>query len=260
MAILYECTDDQYWKIDAINSSALKTFINDPIEYQNRYIKKVLQFKQSDAMNFGSALHCKVLEPTEFDSRFIVKPDDVNLTTKAGKEWKESVCGRKIISNDDLKLIETLYTRAVDITPFEFQFGTHHKELVITKQHDKDNWLKVKVDWLIELPNKIINCDLKTIESIDDNSIIRAIKKYHYDKQTAFYDNVIFANFNKPVETYLLFMAKSTGNCRYLPVNNFVKHSRNFVLNKIDELIWCKNNNKFVSDYEISEIIIPDWF
>lgn len=260
MAILYECTDDQYWKIDAINSSALKTFINDPIEYQNRYIKKVLQFKQSDAMNFGSALHCKVLEPTEFDSRFIVKPDDVNLTTKAGKEWKESVGGKKIISNDDLKLIEVLSTRAVDITPFEFQLGNHHKELVLTKQHNENNWLKVKVDWLIELPDKIINCDLKTITAIDDRTILRNIKDFGYHIQGAFYDNVISDNFSKPVETYLLFMSKNTGNCRYLPINNFVQHSRNFVLNKIDELIWCKNNNKFVSDYEISEMTIPDWF
>lgn len=260
MAILHDCKDEQYWKIDAINSSALKTFINDPIEYQNRYIKKVLQFKQSEAMNFGSALHCKVLEPEEFDNRFAVKPDGINLTTKTGKEWRENVGDKKVISNDDLKLIDVLSSRAVEIVPFEFQFGTHYKELVLTKQHDDDNWLKVKVDWLIELPNKIINCDLKTIEDINDNTIIRAIKKYHYDKQTAFYDNVISANFDKPIDTWLLFMAKSTGNCRYLPVNNFVQHSRNFVLNKIDELIWCKNNNKFISEYECLEINVPEWF
>lgn len=261
MAILQDCTDLQYWQIDAINASSLKTFINDPIEYKNRYIDKVLQYKKSDAMDFGSALHCRILEPKEFDNRFIIKPEGINLTTKAGKEWKETIGDKKIVSNDDLRLIETLSSRALDIIPFNWLAAKHAKEIVITTEYQKDIFLKCKVDWLIEFDEKIINCDLKTIPSIDDRSILRNIKDFGYDIQTSFYDSIIENNYNKPVESYLLFLAKSTGNARLINATNFAKHAHNKTFSAVDKLLKSKLSNRWISLYDdITTLEIPDWF
>lgn len=261
MAILQDCTDLQYWQIDAINASSLKTFINDPIEYKNRYIDKVLHFKQSDAMDFGSALHCKILEPEDFDNRFIQKPDGINLTTKPGKEWKETIGNKKIVSSDDLRLIGALSSRALDVIPFEWFTAQHAKEIALTSEYKPDIFLKSKIDWLLEFENKIINCDLKTIQSIDDRSILRNMKDFGYDIQTAFYDKVIGYNYNKPVESYLLFLAKSTGNVRLINVTNFAKNAHAKTFEAVDRLLKAKATNRWISPYaDVSELEIPAWF
>lgn len=54
------------------------------------------------AMAFGSAAHAYILEGAEaFHARYAVKPDGLSLATREGKQWKESLEGREIISFDD---------------------------------------------------------------------------------------------------------------------------------------------------------------
>lgn len=260
MAILTNLTDKEYFAMEAINASSLKEFINDPIEYENRYVKKCLQFKKSDALDFGSAVHCRILEPFEFDKRVTVKPDDIDLRTKDGKQWKADSEGKIIISNDDLRLIDELKRRALDVMPFSWLIEPQSKEIALTLEHKPDVWLKSKVDLLIEMDDKVINCDLKTTNDLDDRSLLSTIKKYRYDVQVAFYDYLISNNYGKPVKSYLLFLGKSTGNARLINVTNFAKHSMQFTFNSIDELIEAKANNKFISRFETTELDIPAWF
>lgn len=260
MAILHDCTDANYWQIDAINASALKTYIHDPIQYYNRYVKKVLPPITSDAMTFGSALHCKILEPDQFDSRFIVKPEGLNLTTKEGREWKESVADRKIVNNDEIKLIEAMSIRCLEIPSFEFELGKHQKELVITSEFG-GTWLKSKVDWLIEFDDKIINCDIKTMASIDDRSIVNSIYKFGYDIQAAFYAHNISSNFdNRPVDTYLMCVAKESANARLVRINDFVDAALDKTFTGLQNLIMSRNTGIYRSVYpDVSNLTIPDW-
>lgn len=261
MAILHDLSDKDYWSLEAINASSLKTFINDPIEYQNRYIKKTLQYKKSDALDFGSALHCKILEPEDFENRFVVKPEGLSLVTKEGKQWKFEAGDKKVVSNDDLRLIDTLSRRAIEILPFGWLGGNHAKEIALTHEYMPNVWLKSKVDWLIELDDRVLNVDLKTIQSIDDRTILRNMKDFGYNTQVAFYDSIIQKNYNKPVESYLLFMAKTTGNCRIIDVTNFAKGAMHTTFKYLDDLILAKKNNRFISRYDdVSTLEIPEWF
>ena len=58
-------------KRDYLSVSALKAFNRSP----NHYIQYLTgPRKASKAMAFGSALHCAVLEPDEFDSRYALAP------------------------------------------------------------------------------------------------------------------------------------------------------------------------------------------
>ena len=43
--------------------------------------------KQTKAMADGTAVHAFFLERDKFDSNFVIKPADMRLNTKAGKEW-----------------------------------------------------------------------------------------------------------------------------------------------------------------------------
>lgn len=70
-------------KRDYLSSSALKAFAKSP----NHYIQYVTgTVEATQAMIFGSAFHCFVLEPDEFEKRYAVAPA-VDRRTKAGKEY-----------------------------------------------------------------------------------------------------------------------------------------------------------------------------
>lgn len=73
-------------KRDYLSTSAIKAFYKSP----NHYIQYVhRQFEPTPAMTMGSAIHCRILEPQEWDARYIEAPK-VDRRTKAGKsEWEE---------------------------------------------------------------------------------------------------------------------------------------------------------------------------
>jgi len=62
------------------------------------------------AMAFGSAAHAYILEGAEaFHARYAVKPDGLSLATREGKQWKESLGGREIVSFTDHMRIVAMY-------------------------------------------------------------------------------------------------------------------------------------------------------
>jgi PDDEXK-like domain of unknown function (DUF3799) len=45
-------------------------------------------FKRTDAMRQGSLVDCLALTPGRFDTTYLVRPEGLDLRTKAGKEWQ----------------------------------------------------------------------------------------------------------------------------------------------------------------------------
>lgn len=70
-----------YFQIPAISNSALSTFSYDPSYYHKVYVTKEIQDKkESDALTFGSLVHCLILEPQEVQNRYVIstlKPEEI---------------------------------------------------------------------------------------------------------------------------------------------------------------------------------------
>jgi len=248
MAIL-NITDDEYFKMEGINSTSLKLFIQDQIAYYNKYVAKTIPFKSSEAMIFGSALHCWVLQPELFDSRYIIKPDVIDLRTKEGKDWKQTNKDKDVISQDDLLLIKTMGNRCINIIPRQWQEINQYKEIALTMPY-MNKWIKGKVDLLIEFDNKIINLDLKTTTDLSDYALCRAINNFGYDIQGQLYKKLIEFNFNKPCETYLLFTSKDTGNARIVNIDAYVNNCVDKVEQGINDLFFSLETGLYSSTYE----------
>lgn len=89
-----------------LSTSALKAFAKSP----NHYIQYVhRQFEPTPAMILGTAIHCRILEPAEWDARYIEAPK-VDRRTKAGKaDWEEfiEVAGeREALTYDQMRTVE----------------------------------------------------------------------------------------------------------------------------------------------------------
>ena len=55
---------------------------------------------KTDAMTIGTAVHMALLEPIRFREEVVVKPDDFDGRTKAGKEWLVENAGRIVMGRD----------------------------------------------------------------------------------------------------------------------------------------------------------------
>ena len=97
-------------KRDYLSYTALKQFAKSP----NHYLESVSgERTQSDAMLVGSALHCAVLEPDHYATRYTTAPN-VNRRTKAGREqWEQHEAdaiarGMSILTSEQAHQIERM--------------------------------------------------------------------------------------------------------------------------------------------------------
>ncbi len=168
-------------KRDYISFSALKAFDKSP----NHYLQYVAgDAPKTDAMTFGSAFHCFVLEPDEFDSRYIVLPK-MDRRTKEGKAAFESfsASGRELISEGDfqamLRMRDSIMSNSAAVEllegcayeqPFQIPFeGTQVKGIV-------DAWRK-----------GAFILDLKTCADASPDAFARAAHLSMYHEQAALY-------------------------------------------------------------------------
>ena len=98
-AVSYMQADPAYRRDPGFAQSHVKHILQSPAHY---LAAKERRFSPTLRMAMGSALHCLVLEGQEqFDQDYILKPDDISFTTKAGKEWKAENSKKTILSKTD---------------------------------------------------------------------------------------------------------------------------------------------------------------
>jgi hypothetical protein len=64
-----------------------------------------LKREPSKAMLLGTMAHLAVLEPQKLDTAFVERPEGIDLRTKLGKEWKESVGTMPVLDQDEARAV-----------------------------------------------------------------------------------------------------------------------------------------------------------
>lgn len=168
-------------KREYISFSALKAFDKSP----NHYLQYIAgDAPKTDAMIFGSAFHCFVLEPDEFDSRYIVLPK-MDRRTKEGKAAFESfsASGRELISEGDfqamLRMRDSIMSNPAAVELLE---GCIYEEPVY--RYFEGTYIKGVVDaWR----KGAFILDLKTCADASPDAFARAAHLSMYHEQAALY-------------------------------------------------------------------------
>ncbi len=204
-------TDSEYHAIkDALSNSRMDYLLHDtPAHYWAALEKPNIQ---TDAMAFGSAYHCYILEDVDFFNRFEVLPPSFDGRTKAGKELMSQVAAsgktplkyadyfvitemaRKLLLGHKFASNKLQFSTAVEqpIIANALQIGAPHDECFAVVKGKADI---VGTDYI---------ADLKTISDLRDNTIARTIRD-KYARQGALYLDL----FGKEV-FYLFFQEKSS--------------------------------------------------
>ena len=94
---------DAYHVAPGLSASLISHLLRSPAHY--RWVREY-GTETTDAMALGTLRHTLLLEPEEFDARYVVQPEGIDRRTKAGKqahaELLERAEGREIIKQRDV--------------------------------------------------------------------------------------------------------------------------------------------------------------
>jgi exodeoxyribonuclease VIII len=190
-AISYEQSDASYRADPGYAQSYVKHILKSPAHYQAATKRK---FSPTISMQIGSALHCLVLEGKEqFDRGFVLKPDDISLTTSKGKEWRAEQKGKTILSKtDQYASWDAVHGMAESLQRLEW-FDPAQKdyrkfnELSLYWEADGLD-CKCRLDRLVFEDDRAIILDLKTTDSVDSKDFLKkVIGSMNYLFQAAWY-------------------------------------------------------------------------
>jgi exodeoxyribonuclease VIII len=186
----WEIPEDLYHAGPGFGSSNVKAALKSPAHVK-------IKFPQSDAMKFGTAVHLALLEPNRFEEEYVLKPADIDLRTKGGKDFAKSVAGKKILSADQAEAIQVIRGRMKDSQTWLELASFAEPETCLYQTFD-GVLLKGRCDLISVTEQSVTIVDLKTTKDAGED-FRRSAMGMGYPIQAALYCDLAQKIFQRPV-------------------------------------------------------------
>jgi exodeoxyribonuclease VIII len=192
---------EQYHAMTPVSKSQLDTLDLSPAIFFARHRAEDRPAPTTKAGQLeGNLAHCAVLEPDEFESRYVVGPT-VNRNTKVWKEFVDAHPNRVAIQHDQH---EAAARQAVSVRalPEIGEALANGKAEVSAFWTDEQTGVKCRCrpDWVNDCGDAgVILLDLKTYSIASANEFRRQVARKRYDVQAAFYSDGYAAASGRPV-------------------------------------------------------------
>lgn len=178
-------TDTEYFASRALSKSGIDRLLECPAIYK-AWLDEDAGRKTTEALIFGGMSHKVLLEPETFAEEYAVT--GLDLTTKAGREWKESLeDGITIIKEQDYERALLMAEAVRDHPQAKHLFCNYVAERPIYWTREDGIECKAKPDILSNVSGLRFVADYKTTGSANPEAIRRCIHKYGYHRQAAWY-------------------------------------------------------------------------
>lgn len=208
-------SDEAYEKLEGINFSKLKHFLDSPYHFKKN-IEKTEDDEDKTSLRIGLAVHCLCLQPHLFNDKFAVLIDCDRRTTKGKQMWAEFIesnsnkmCLTQKEFNTAMACYDSVkhnnYFKAVSSSQDEVFFEAGGcTELFGSK-------IKGRVDLFNKSKNIVL--DIKTCSKIPTVDNIRsAIYQNKYHMQAFFYKSIVDSVYDCNPKFVFLFVDKKNFN------------------------------------------------
>jgi len=252
-------TYPDYDQIPALNFSTLKHMAGGPFNYAYRLRNPQ---PQTQTMAVGVAVHCMVLEPDQFNSRYAIC--DMNRNSNAYKDQAalEAEAGRVILKSGEYADICTI-AASVSNNDKAVELLTHcTTEAALTWTRADGRACKGRID-AYKLDPKPVLIDFKTTADPVPHAFQRQAYNMAYYAQMAWYAEGMVEALECPFPDVFII---ATGNRE--PYETIVYHvpvevlarGEELYLGWLDELDACEKSGLFPSRYEgVQELELPAW-
>ena len=216
--------------------------------------------KQTKAMADGTAVHAFFLERDKFDSDFVIKPADMRLNTKAGKEWALEHQSKIII---DSELGNNLYE-------MEKSFMDSPARLIYDKQGQSELsyfWDdlglvkgKCRPDWISNDGNIVV--DIKTTTDASPKGFQKSIANWGYHLQLGWYIRGL-QKLGLPAKEFIFIAIEKTPPFSvgvYRANKDMITYANDEINNLVYDIDESLKSDDF-PDYtpEIMDLGLPNW-
>jgi PDDEXK-like domain of unknown function (DUF3799) len=173
---------ESYFAENRINNSGLKLIAKTPAHFKYN-LEHPDERAPTPQMQLGTAVHCAVLEPAAFNSRYAVAPP-CDKRTKEGKAiWAELEASKKLIlSASDYELVEGMSQSVLNHETASKLLAAGDPEVTVYTDIEGIP-AKARLDWY---RNGII-LDLKTTADASPEQFSRSCANFSYALQNSFY-------------------------------------------------------------------------
>lgn len=268
----------QYHDHPALGSSGLKALRRSPAHYWAQFRDPARERKEpTPSMEFGTLVHCLILEASEFSARYVAIPEGLDRRTKEGKQlWSDiAATGKQPVKTDDVAAALSI-ARAATYHPAFAEIARH---VGMVEHSFFCEWpavagvdvgcvtVKIRPDLYIppcaEYPNGVI-VDLKTAEDASPKAFAKAVANYEYWLQAAFYADVLqrINGTAEPPEFYWLPLEKEApfAVAMYKASAELMQVGRVEYQRLIEIFAQCEKSNSWPAyPEEVQQLDLPSW-
>jgi hypothetical protein len=267
--VLLSMSADQYHAHSAVGHSGLVRIMRSPAHFQE-YVAHPPEPTQ--AMAFGTAVHCAVLEQDRFADAFVVAPK-FDRRTKEGKAaaeaWEAENAGKTALTADQMAAINQMAANIKAHAGSANMLGCGIAEMSgFWVDRESGIECKCRPDWMVTAEDRP-DCvtaivDVKTCVDASADGFSRAIATFGYDVQAAFYQDGIKAITGKTVPFYFITVEKDApyAVACYKAGDEVIEVGRAKYRAALQLLKWCKDNDQWPAyqpNGEIETINLPRW-
>lgn len=186
------------------SKGALDRVLRSPAHYK-AWVDGAKDEDDSDALAFGKAFHCALLEPERFAVDYVVEPDFGDCRRKEPKAkrdaWREEHKGAIWLASEDASAIDGMIASARR-HPRLCKLLEGGRSEVTARWRDEETGIdcKARGDYLTEGQRVLL--DVKSALDASHDAFARAAANYGYHRQQAFYADG-FAAAGCPIESFL---------------------------------------------------------
>ena len=241
-----------------ISSTGVRTFKKNKKQFEYGLTHELV--KQTKAMADGTAVHSFFLERDKFDTDFVIKPADMRLNTKAGKEWALEHQSKIIIDSELGNNLYEMEKSFID-SPAKLIYDIKGQTELSYFWDDLGTIKgKCRPDWISDDGEIVV--DVKTTTDASPRGFQKSISNWGYHLQLGWYLRGL-RKLGVPAKQFIFIAIEKTAPfC--VGVYKADQEMINFAMKEIDQLMpeiqTAMVSNEF-PDYtpEITSIGLPPW-
>jgi exodeoxyribonuclease VIII len=204
--LVYGLANSEYHSIPALSASGLKLLAKTPFHYRNRPTKP-----PTSAMFAGTLAHCAILESSEFFSRYVIRPAEIDLRTKDGKAWMASVpAGMEVITEEQARTARMQELAVHEMPAIAPLLAVGQPEVsAFWVDEQTGERCKCRPDWVHTVEGGVILLDVKTATDASPSGFQRAMWNFRYDLQAAWYSDGFEKASGVPVLAFVFVVVES---------------------------------------------------
>jgi len=253
----------EYHNMERLSSGGVKQMLRSPAHYRQW---KDTPLIPSPAMQFGTAVHCMVLEPGKVRDTINVMPDDApDKRSNAGKLWHEqfraSAAGKIVLSPADLDRAERTARTIIASPGFRIVGAGNFETSLLWRDPHSNVLCKARPDFFAS--DGSICVDLKTCTDASRETFMRQLWNLRYDIQAAFYLEGMLAGLGVLPHSFVWAVVETEpphGVAWYRIGHGALEIARADITNAMFAYAECVASDRWPSyAADVQEIRLPPW-